>query len=164
MLVATDVAARGLDVEGVTHVVNYQCPEDEKVYLHRIGRTGRAGASGVAVTFVDWDELARWKMICDALSLPFHQPAETYSTSEHLRLDLDIPAEATGARFLTERGAIHAVSKWLRDHGWTVTTSELGHVAKSYPALTDEQRGEVGAFLQALEDNDDVHRVWAAVR
>ena len=72
VLVATDVAARGLDVEGVTHVVNYQCPEDEKVYLHRIGRTGRAGASGVAVTFVDWDELARWKMICDALSLPFH--------------------------------------------------------------------------------------------
>jgi superfamily II DNA/RNA helicase len=96
VLVATDVAARGLDVEGVTHVVNYQCPEDEKTYLHRIGRTGRAGASGVAVTFVDWDELARWKMICDALDLPFHSPAETYSTSEHLRLDLGIPEEATG--------------------------------------------------------------------
>jgi superfamily II DNA/RNA helicase len=96
ILVATDVAARGLDVEGVTHVINYQCPEDEKVYLHRIGRTGRAGASGVAVTLVDWDELARWKMICDALGLPFHQPAETYSTSEHLFLDLDIPADATG--------------------------------------------------------------------
>jgi superfamily II DNA/RNA helicase len=94
VLVATDVAARGLDVEGVTHVVNYQCPEDEKVYLHRIGRTGRAGASGVAVTFVDWDELARWKMICDALSLPLHEPAETYSTSEHLHIELDIPAEA----------------------------------------------------------------------
>ncbi|CAA9224111.1 MAG: ATP-dependent RNA helicase, partial [uncultured Corynebacteriales bacterium] len=96
VLVATDVAARGLDVEGVTHVVNYQCPEDEKVYLHRIGRTGRAGAKGVAVTYVDWDELARWKMICDALSLPFHQPPETYSTSENLYLDLDIPTEATG--------------------------------------------------------------------
>ncbi|HEX6754979.1 MAG TPA: DEAD/DEAH box helicase, partial [Mycobacteriales bacterium] len=94
VLVATDVAARGLDVEGVTHVVNYQCPEDEKVYLHRIGRTGRAGASGVAVTFVDWDELARWKMICDALTLPFHEPAETYSTSEHLHVELGIPAEA----------------------------------------------------------------------
>src|SRR4029434_10686643 len=99
VLVATDVAARGLDVEGVTHVVNYQCPEDEKVYLHRIGRAGRpgrAGASGVAVTFVDWDELARWKMICDALSLPFHAPAETYSTSEHLHVDLDVPAGAGG--------------------------------------------------------------------
>ena len=96
VLVATDVAARGLDVEGVTHVVNYQCPEDEKVYLHRIGRTGRAGASGVAVTFVDWDELPRWRMICDALSLPFHEPAETYSTSEHLYVDLDVPAGAGG--------------------------------------------------------------------
>jgi superfamily II DNA/RNA helicase len=94
--VATDVAARGLDVEGVTHVINYQCPEDEKVYLHRIGRTGRAGASGVAVTFVDWDELARWKMICDALGLPLHEAPETYSTSEHLFVDLDIPTEATG--------------------------------------------------------------------
>jgi superfamily II DNA/RNA helicase len=77
-------------------VINYQCPEDEKVYLHRIGRTGRAGASGVAVTFVDWDEMARWKMICDALGLPLHEPAETYSTSEHMFVDLDIPAEATG--------------------------------------------------------------------
>ncbi|HVD28362.1 MAG TPA: DEAD/DEAH box helicase, partial [Mycobacteriales bacterium] len=96
VLVATDVAARGLDVEGVTHVVNYQCPEDEKVYLHRIGRTGRAGASGVAVTFVDWDDLARWRMICDALSLPFHEPPETYSTSEHLHVDMDVPAGATG--------------------------------------------------------------------
>jgi superfamily II DNA/RNA helicase len=94
VLVATDVAARGLDVEGVTHVINYQCPEDEKVYLHRIGRTGRAGAAGTAVTLVDWDELDRWRSICDALDLPFHEPPETYSTSEHLHIDLDIPADA----------------------------------------------------------------------
>ncbi len=92
-LVATDVAARGLDVEDVTHVINYQCPEDEKVYLHRIGRTARAGKSGTAITLVDWDELPRWRSICDALSLPFHEPAETYSTSEHLFIDLDIPPE-----------------------------------------------------------------------
>ena len=91
VLVATDVAARGLDVEGVTHVINYQCPEDEKTYVHRIGRTARAGASGIAVTFVDWDDLPRWKLICDQLDLPFHEPAETYSTSPHLYLELDIP-------------------------------------------------------------------------
>jgi superfamily II DNA/RNA helicase len=95
-LVATDVAARGLDVENVTHVINYQCPEDEKVYLHRIGRTARAGRSGIAVTFVDWDELPRWKGICDALSLPFHEPPETYSTSEHMFIDMDIPTESAG--------------------------------------------------------------------
>jgi superfamily II DNA/RNA helicase len=57
VLVATDVAARGLDVEGVTHVINYQCPEDEKIYIHRIGRTARAGASGTAITLVDWDDV-----------------------------------------------------------------------------------------------------------
>jgi superfamily II DNA/RNA helicase len=96
VLVATDVAARGIDVAGVTHVVNYQCPEDEKVYLHRIGRTGRAGESGVAVTFVDWDDIARWQMVNRALELPFPDPPETYSTSEHLFSALDIPTKAKG--------------------------------------------------------------------
>jgi superfamily II DNA/RNA helicase len=96
VLVATDVAARGLDVEGVTHVVNYTCPDDEKTYLHRIGRTGRAGASGVAVTFVDWPDMTRWKVINNVLGLPFEEPLETYSTSEHLFHDLGIPKAATG--------------------------------------------------------------------
>jgi superfamily II DNA/RNA helicase len=94
VLVATDVAARGLDVEGVTHVINYQAPEDEKTYIHRIGRTARAGASGTAITLVDWEDVPRWKLICDALNLPFHEPPETYSTSEHLFLELDIPRDA----------------------------------------------------------------------
>ncbi len=96
ILVATDVAARGIDVEGVTHVINYQCPEDEKTYIHRIGRTGRAGNSGVAVTFVDWDDVPRWKLINSALSLDFDEPVETYSSSAHLRTDLDIPDDVTG--------------------------------------------------------------------
>jgi superfamily II DNA/RNA helicase len=96
VLVATDVAARGIDVEGVSHVINYECPEDEKDYVHRIGRTGRAGASGVAITFVDWADLARWKMINDALALPFEQPDETYSTSPHLFHDLGIDPAAKG--------------------------------------------------------------------
>ncbi|MFD0482437.1 DEAD/DEAH box helicase [Kineococcus sp. GCM10028916] len=96
VLVATDVAARGIDVEDVTHVVNYQCPEDEKTYLHRIGRTGRAGNTGVAVTFVDWDELPRWGLIDKALGLGFGEPVETYSSSPHLFDDLNIPAGTTG--------------------------------------------------------------------
>jgi YebC/PmpR family DNA-binding regulatory protein len=75
-----------------------------------------------------------------------------------------IPEEATGARFVTERSATHAVSQWLGQNGWTVVTSETGYLAKNYPSLTDDQRSEVGEFLQALEDHDDVHRVWAAVR
>ncbi|MBV7363515.1 DEAD/DEAH box helicase [Actinomycetaceae bacterium TAE3-ERU4] len=94
VLVATDVAARGLDIDDVTHVINYQCPEDEKIYLHRIGRTGRAGAKGSAVTFVDWDDVPRWRLIDKALGLGTPEPVETYHTSEHLYVDLDIPRDA----------------------------------------------------------------------
>ncbi|MEY4444161.1 MAG: hypothetical protein RL301_240 [Actinomycetota bacterium] len=93
VLVATDVAARGIDVDGITHVINYQCPEDEKTYLHRIGRTARAGASGIAVTFVDWDELPRWSHINQSLELGIADPVETYSSSEHLFSDLKIVKE-----------------------------------------------------------------------
>jgi superfamily II DNA/RNA helicase len=96
VLVATDVAARGIDVRGVSHVINYTCPEDEKTYLHRIGRTGRAGASGVAITFVDWSDLHRWTMINNALDLPFPTPPETYSTSPSIYADLGIPEGTTG--------------------------------------------------------------------
>ncbi len=97
VLVATDVAARGIDVEGVTHVINYECPEDEMVYIHRIGRTGRAGASGIAITFVDWADLTRWKVINNMLDLPFEEPEETYSTSPHLYHDLGIDRGARGS-------------------------------------------------------------------
>jgi superfamily II DNA/RNA helicase len=96
ILVATDVAARGIDVAGITHVINYTCPEDHKTYVHRIGRTGRAGASGIAITFVDWADLTRWKLINKELDLPFDEPQETYSTSEHLFHDLGIPRDAKG--------------------------------------------------------------------
>jgi superfamily II DNA/RNA helicase len=102
VLVATDVAARGIDVEGVTHVINYSCPEDEKTYVHRIGRTGRAGATGVAVTFVDWADVTRWKVINKTLGLPFEEVLETYSTSEHFFHDMGIPAGTTG-RLVPER-------------------------------------------------------------
>jgi superfamily II DNA/RNA helicase len=96
VLVATDVAARGIDIDDVTHVVNYECPDDEKTYVHRIGRTGRAGRAGVAVTFVDWREVQRWKLISDTLGLGQPDPVETYSTSEHLYSDLSIPPEVKG--------------------------------------------------------------------
>ncbi len=97
VLVATDVAARGIDIDDVTHVVNYQIPEDEQAYVHRIGRTGRAGKTGVAITLVDWDELARWTMIDKALDLGCPEPPETYSSSPHLFTELDIPNDAGSA-------------------------------------------------------------------
>jgi superfamily II DNA/RNA helicase len=119
VLVATDVAARGLDVPEVTHVVNYQCPEDEKIYLHRIGRTGRAGASGVAITFVDWDDMPRWALINRALGLPFVEPPETYSTSEHLRLALDIPETVTGVLPRARRTRAGLAAEAVEDLGET---------------------------------------------
>ena len=96
ILVATEVAARGIDVDDVTHVINYSVPEDEKAYLHRVGRTGRAGRLGIAVTFVDWDDLSRWTHIDKELQFGQPEPMETYSSSEHLFTDLNIPAGTKG--------------------------------------------------------------------
>ncbi|MEU8311973.1 MULTISPECIES: DEAD/DEAH box helicase [unclassified Micromonospora] len=102
-LVATDVAARGIDVTGVTHVINYDCPEDQDTYTHRIGRTGRAGATGVAVTFVDWDDMPRWRIVDKTLGLDMPEPPETYHTSAHLYTDLGIPTGISGTLPTAER-------------------------------------------------------------
>lgn len=94
-LVATDVAARGIDVTGVSHVINYECPDNDATYVHRTGRTGRAGNSGIAVTLVDWPDLARWRVISKTLDLDL-EPVETYSSSAHLYSDLEIPEGTKG--------------------------------------------------------------------
>ena len=96
ILIATDVAARGIDVLDVTHVINHTVPDDHDTYLHRAGRTGRAGKTGIAVTFVGWDEMHKWALINRALEMEQPEPVETYSSSPHLYADLDIPAEARG--------------------------------------------------------------------
>lgn len=96
VLVATDVAARGIDVTGVSHVINYECPDTDATYIHRIGRTGRAGRKGVAVTLVDWADVHRWKLIDKALDLGNPNPVETYSSSPHLYTDLGIPEGTKG--------------------------------------------------------------------
>jgi superfamily II DNA/RNA helicase len=117
VLVCTDVAARGIDVEGVTHVINYQSPEDEKTYLHRIGRTGRAGAKGTAITLVDWDDIPRWQLINKALDLGFGDPVETYSTSPHLFSDLGIPEGTKGVLPRSERTRAGLDAEELEDLG-----------------------------------------------
>src|SRR5216683_2555127 len=119
VLTATEVAARGLDVDDVTHVVNYECPDDDMTYVHRIGRTGRAGKPGVAVTFVDWRDMHRWKLINDALGLGKPEPEETYSTSEHLYAQLDIPREATGTLPRAMRGRAGLDAEAIEDIGET---------------------------------------------
>jgi superfamily II DNA/RNA helicase len=126
VLVATDVAARGLDVDDVTHVINYECPEDEKAYLHRIGRTGRAGRTGVAVTFVDWNDLPRWRMINETLNLGHPEPLETYSTSDHLFTELQIPAGTTGVLPRAQRARAGLEAELLEDIGETGKTRSRG--------------------------------------
>ncbi|MDP4015474.1 MAG: DEAD/DEAH box helicase [Candidatus Nanopelagicales bacterium] len=119
VLAATDVAARGIDVEGITHVINYECPDDEKTYIHRIGRTGRAGSSGVAVTMVDWADVARWQMIDRALKLPFAEPLETYSSSDHIYAGLGIPRSAVGTLPRSARVRKGLAAEELEDIGET---------------------------------------------
>ncbi len=96
ILIATDVAARGIDVNDVTHVINHTVPDDHDAYLHRVGRTGRAGKTGIAVTFVDWADMHKWALINRALEMGIPEPVETYSSSPHLFTDLNIPEGSKG--------------------------------------------------------------------
>jgi superfamily II DNA/RNA helicase len=142
VLVATDVAARGLDVDDVTHVINYECPEDDKAYLHRTGRTGRAGRTGVAVTFVDWADLQRWKLINDALGLGQPEPVETYSTSEHLYSSLGIPQSATGTLPAAQRDRLGLEAEDLEDIGETGRTRSQAARDASRGTRTRTGRGD----------------------
>ena len=135
VLVATDVAARGIDVQDITHVVNYQCPEDEKTYLHRIGRTARAGAKGIAITFVDWDDIPRWSLIDRMLDLGFGEPEETYSTSEHFYEELEIPRHVTGVLPRAQRTRAGLAAEEIEDLGETgrAGRGRAGSVAAGRP-------------------------------
>ncbi len=158
VLVATDVAARGIDVPLVTHVINFQCPEDEKVYLHRIGRTGRAGESGVAITFVDWDDLHRWGLVNDALKLPFSDPPETYSSSDHLYELLDIPRTAKGTLPRAQRTRAGIDAEDIEDLGETGKRrrSPAGKAPESAPkprrSRSRQRTRGAGAALAAVGD------------
>jgi superfamily II DNA/RNA helicase len=146
VLVATDVAARGIDVDDVTHVINYQCTEDEKTYLHRIGRTARAGNTGTAVTFVDWDDLPRWSLIDKALDLGIPEPQETYSSSPHLFDDLDIPEGTKGTLPRAARTRAGLDAETVEDLG------ETGHRQKSPRA------GRGGPKAHGDRDGDNAGR------
>ncbi|WP_280676624.1 DEAD/DEAH box helicase [Kitasatospora sp. MAA19] len=146
VLVCTDVAARGIDVEGVTHVINYQCPEDEKTYLHRIGRTGRAGASGTAVTLVDWDDIPRWQLINKALELSFNDPEETYSTSPHLYELLKIAPGTKGVLPRSERTRAGLGAEEVEDLGETGgrgARTARGRGTRSGPGRTEAAEAAV---------------------
>ncbi|MER5223443.1 DEAD/DEAH box helicase [Streptomyces flaveus] len=140
VLVCTDVAARGIDVEGVTHVINYQSPEDEKTYLHRIGRTGRAGAKGIAITLVDWDDIPRWQLINKALALGFNDPPETYSTSPHLFEELSIPAGTKGVLPRADRTRAGLAAEEVEDLGETGGRGARGRGGRSSAPERERER------------------------
>ena len=114
---------------------NYECPDDDKAYLHRIGRTGRAGRTGVAVTFVDWRDMQRWKLVNDALGIGQPEPAETYSTSEHLFADLSIPPGVTGSLPRALRGARAGLAAEAEED-----LGETGHTRSQRRSTGDKPR------------------------
>ncbi|MGI5287040.1 DEAD/DEAH box helicase [Nonomuraea polychroma] len=146
VLVATDVAARGIDIDDVTHVVNYDCPTDDKAYVHRIGRTGRAGKTGISVTFVEWEELTRWKMINQMLGLDFAEPEESYSTSPHVYAELNIPEGTKGVLPHASRSRVGLSAEHIEDLGETGRIRGRGgrrrdeREERERPARTPRQR------------------------
>lgn len=148
-------------VEVFTDNNNRTAPEIR--VLFKKGQLGASGSNKFLFDHVGLVEAHTANAGADLEEAAIEAGANEVEPLTHAQND-DIPADATGARFITDRTNTHAVSQWLSSNGWTVVTSELGYVPKQFPELSGEQQAEVGAFLQALDDHDDVHRVWAAVK
>ncbi len=148
-------------VEVYTDNTNRTTPEIR--VLFRDGQLGTPGSNKFLFDHVGLVEAYTEKAGVDLEEAAIEAGANEVESLTHDQND-DIPADKTGARFMTDRTATAAVTTWLKDNGWKVVTSELGYVAKTYPELSDEHRAEAGEFLQALEEHDDVHRVWTAIK
>lgn len=151
----------GVIVEVYTDNVNRTAPEVR--HLFRNAQLGVAGSNKFLFDHTGIVEAYHADPNADLEAAGIEAGANEVEPLRHEQND-DIPAGAAGARFLTDRTAVHGVSKWLAANRWTVVTSELGYVPKQFPELSEAQRAEAGAFLQELEDHDDIHRVWAALR
>ena len=148
-------------VEVMTDNNNRTAPEMR--LLFKRGQLGAPGSNKFLFDHVGLVEAHHPNATTDIETAAIEAGAQNVEPLAHAEND-DIPDGVIGARFISERADLHTVSQWLAQNGWTVVTSELGYVAKNFPELTDEQRTEVGEFLHALDDNDDVHRVWAALQ
>ncbi len=164
VLVATDVAARGIDVTDVTHVINYVCPEDESAYLHRIGRTGRAGQKGTAVTFVDWEDVPRWKLIDKAIGLGVSEPVETYSSSPHLFEDLDIPKGTKGRLPRHKRSKAGLEAEKLEDLGGPEDRKPRGRGERPRGGSRPRRRSQQGSGKTAEDSAGSKERSSAGQR
>ena len=149
-------------IEVLTDNNNRTAPEIRGLFK-KAGQLGTPGSNKFLFDHVGLVEAHHAGAEVDIEAAAIEAGAQNVEPLTHAEND-DIPEGVTGARFITERPDLHAVSQWLAANGWTVVTSELGYVAKSFPALDEAQRTEVGEFLQSVEDHDDVHRVWAALK
>ncbi len=148
-------------VEVYTDNVNRTAPEIRMLF--RKGQLGNTGSNKFLFDHAGIVEAWHPDAKCDAEAAAIEAGANEVEPLSRQQND-DIPEAAAGARFLTDRAAVHSVSKWLSQNGWTVVTSELGYVPKNYPELTESQQAEAAEFLQTLDDHADVHRVWAAMK
>ena len=150
-----------LIVEVLTDNNNRTAPEIRMLF--KKGQLGAPGSNKFLFENVGIVEAHTGKMDADIEEAAIEAGANEVEPLAHDQND-DIPADRKGARLITDRTATAVVSKWLSSNGWTVVTSELGYVPKNCPELSDTHRAEVGEFLQELDDHDDVHRVWAAMK
>lgn len=148
-------------VEIYTDNVNRTAPEIRNMF--RKGQLGTTGSNKFLFDHTGIVEAYHSDPKTDIEAAAIEAGANEVEPLSHSQND-DVPENAAGARFLTERTAVHGVSKWLNQNGWKVITSEIGYIPKNFPELTESQRAETGEFLQALDDHDDVHRVWAALK
>ncbi|MBA2586011.1 MAG: YebC/PmpR family DNA-binding transcriptional regulator [Chthoniobacterales bacterium] len=151
-----------LIVEVLTDNTNRTAPEI-RVLFKKAGQLGAPGSNKFLFDHVGLVEAHHVDLKTDIEAAAIEAGAQDVELLSH-RANDDIPENAAGARFITQRTDLHMVSQWLSTKGWSVVTSELGYTAKNFPALNEEHRAEVGEFLQTLEDHDDVHRVWAAIK
>ncbi len=151
----------GVIVEVYTDNVNRTAPEVR--VLFKKGQLGTAGSNKFLFDHVGLVEAHHPDANTDREAAAIEAGANEFESLAHEQND-DIPEGTAGARFICDRTAVHAVAKWLAANGWTVVTSELGYVPKQIPELTDAQKTEVGEFFQTLDDHEDVHRVWAAMK
>ncbi len=148
-------------VEVLTDNKNRTAPEIR--VLFKRGQLGAPASNKFLFDHVGLAEAHHPDAAADIEAAAIEAGAQNVEPLSHAEND-DVPAAAAGGRFITERTDLHTVSQWLSANGWTVVTSELGYLAKSFPELNEDDRTQVGGFLQTLEDHDDVHRVWAAVK
>ena len=148
-------------VEVMTDNKNRTAPDMR--LLFKQGQLGTSGSNKFLFDHVGIIEAYSPDAAADLEAAAIEAGANDFEPLTHEQND-DVPESAAGVRLLSDGAAVRSASQWLTENGWTVVTSEIGYVAKNYPDLSDTQKAETGAFLQKLEDYDDVARVWAAVK